>query len=159
MGKKSVDWIVRAQTVALPDSGFNQVQISKQLNISRHCVQNAVKKYKETRQYNDFPRTGRPKTISNRSVRHLKRLIKNDKRLNAPGITSDLNASLPKPISTRTVRRYLRDLGYEYVVKIKKQWLSNKHQQQRVDSCTQYMHWIPDDWRKVIFSDESTFMW
>ena len=34
-------------------------------------------------------------------------------------ITSDLNASLPKPVSTRTIRCYLRDLGYEYVVKIK----------------------------------------
>ena len=61
MGKKPVDSIVRAQVVALSDSGLNQVQISRQLNSSRHCVQNAVNKYKETRQYNDFPCTGRPK--------------------------------------------------------------------------------------------------
>ena len=100
----------------------------------------------------------RPKKIPNRGVRHLKRLIKDDGRLSAAKITSDLNGNLSKPVSTRTVRRYLRDLGYEYVVKIKKkQWLSNKHQQQRVDWCTQYMHWTPNDWRKVIFSDESTF--
>ena len=50
MGKKPVDSIVRAQALALSDSGHNQVQISRQLNISRHCVQNAVKKYTETRQ-------------------------------------------------------------------------------------------------------------
>ena len=61
MGKKPVDSIVRGQAVALSDNGLNQVQISRQLNISRHCVQNAVKKYKETRQYNDFPRTDCPK--------------------------------------------------------------------------------------------------
>ena len=61
MGKKAVDSIVRAQAVALSDSGLNQIQISRQLNISSPCVQNAVKKYKKTRQYNDFPRTGRPK--------------------------------------------------------------------------------------------------
>ena len=97
------------------------------------------------------------KKIPNRGVRHLKRLVKDDGRLSATKITSDLNTSLPKPVSTRTVRRYLRDLGYEYVVKIKRQWLSNKHQQQRVDWCIQYMHWTPDDWRKIIFSDESTF--
>ena len=52
MGKKSVDSIVRAQAAALSDSGLNQVQLSRQLNISTHCVQNAVKKYKKTRQYN-----------------------------------------------------------------------------------------------------------
>ena len=120
MCRKPVDSIVRAQAVALSDSGLNQVQISRQLNISRHCVQNAVKKYKESRQYNDFPHTGRPKKNPNRSVRHLKRLVIDDGRLSVAKITSDLNASLPKPVSTRMVRGYLRDLGYEYVVEIKK---------------------------------------
>ena len=63
MGKKPVDSIVRAQAVALSDAGLNQVEISSQLNISRHCVQNAIKKNKKTGQYNDFPRPGRPKKI------------------------------------------------------------------------------------------------
>ena len=119
MGKKPVDSIVPAQAVALSDSGLNQVQISRQLNISRHSVQNAVKRYKPARQYNDFPRTGRLKKIPNHGVQHLKRLIKDDGRLSAAKITSNLNDSLPKPVSTRTIRRYLRDLGYEYLVKIR----------------------------------------
>ena len=98
MGKKPVNSIVQAQAVALSDSGLNQVQISRQLNISKHCVQNAVKKYKETRQYNDFPRTDRPKKNPNRGVRHLKRLVKDDGCLSAAKIISDLNGSLPKPV-------------------------------------------------------------
>ena len=57
MDKNPVDSIVRAQAVALPDSGLNQVRISRQLNIYSHCVQNAVKKYKGTRQYNNFAST------------------------------------------------------------------------------------------------------
>ena len=56
--KKPVDSIVRAQAVALSDARFSHVQISKQLNISRHCVQNTVKKYNEIGQYNDLQRTG-----------------------------------------------------------------------------------------------------
>jgi hypothetical protein len=42
-------------------------------------------------------------------------------------------------------------------VKIKEQWLSDKHRRQRVASCKRYSSWTCDDWRKVIFSDESTF--
>ena len=65
--------------------------------------------------------------------------------------------SLFKPVSKRTVRRYLKKLGYEYAVKIKKQWLSTKHRKARVRWCERYQHWTFQGWRRVIFSDESTF--
>ena len=64
MGKKLVDSIVRAQAVALSDAGLSQVQISRQLDISRHCVQNPIKKYNETGQYNDLLQTGCPTKTS-----------------------------------------------------------------------------------------------
>ena len=60
-------------------------------------------------------------------------------------------------MSKRTVHRYLKKLGYEYSVKIKKQWLSTKHRKARVRWCERYQHWTFQDWRKVIFRDESTF--
>ena len=68
-----------------------------------------------------------------------------------------MNTRLPKSVATRTVHRYLRDLGCECVVKIKTQWLSSKNQQQRVDWYARYMHWTPEHCRKVIFYDESIF--
>ena len=157
MGKKPISSFKRAQIVALHNAGFNQVDISKDLHVSRCCVQNAIKKYKNFGRYDDLKRSGRPKKVVGRNLRHLKRLVKGDTRLSATKIASDLNASLPKPVTTRTIRTYLKDLGFEYVVKMKKQWLGVKHRQQRVAWCTQYMHWTQDDWKKVIFSDESTF--
>ena len=78
-------------------------------------------------------------------------------RLRSTKIASDLNASLPKPVTTRTVRTYLKELVFEYVIKVKKQWLSVQHRQQRVAWCTRHMNWSSDDWKNVIFSDESTF--
>ncbi|CAF1019607.1 unnamed protein product, partial [Didymodactylos carnosus] len=148
MGKKPIDPVIRAQAVALHGAGLNQVQISKQLKISRSCVQNTIKKYEELFRYNDLKHTGRPKKLSDREVRHLKKLVKGDSRLSAAKIASDLTNSLPKPVTIRTVRRYLKDLGFEYVVKIKKQWLSARHWQQRVAWCTQHLSWTHDDWRK-----------
>lgn len=157
MGKKASNPFIRAQVVALQKAGLNQVQISQQLKISRCCVQNAIKKFKVLGRFDDLKRSGRPKKLTNRGLRHLKRLVKGDSRLNARLITPDLNNSLSEPVSIVTVRRYLKKLGYEYAVKIKKQWLSPKHRQQRVAWCTQYSSWTCDDWKKVIFSDESTF--
>ena len=71
----------------------------------------------------------------------LKRLVKDEDRLSVVKIRKDLNTNLPKPVSRETVRRYLKNLGYEYAVKIKKSWLSTKHQKARVDWCKQHEHW------------------
>ena len=61
------------------------------------------------------------KQLDPRGFRDLKRLVKGDARLSATKIASDLNASLPKAVTTPTVRTYLTELAFEYVVKMKKQ--------------------------------------
>lgn len=61
MGKKAPSPLVRAQAVALHDSGLNQVQIAQQLKVSRCFVQNAIKKFGHRHHHNDAKRLGRPK--------------------------------------------------------------------------------------------------
>ena len=56
--------------------------------------------------------------------------------------------SLFNPVSKRTVHQYLKKLGYEYAVKIRKQWLSTKHRKARLRWCERYQHWTFRDWRK-----------
>ena len=132
-------------------------EVAAQLNISKRCVYNAVKKYEETGDFDDKHRSGRPPKIGERELRHLKRLIKNDNRLSCSKITTEINESLNKPVTRRTIFNYLKKLGYEYKVKIKKQWLTAQHRKQRVEWCNMYAHFTKDDWQNVIFSDESTF--
>jgi transposase len=157
MGKRSIQPYIRAQAVALYQSGLNLSKISEQLKVSRCCVQNAITKFEQHGIFEDLKRSGRPKALSERNVRELKRLVTGDNRLSVGKITSNLNGSLQKPVSKDTVRRCIRKLGYEYCVKIKKPWLSAKHKKARIEWCKQHQHWTICDWRKVIFSDESTF--
>ena len=160
MGKRAIDSHVRAQAVALYNNSKTKMsmnEVAMQLNVSKTCVFNAIKKHKETGEFTDKERTGRPKRLGERDQRHLKRLVKGENRLSMSKITRDLNESLPKPITSRTVFNYLKKLGYEYKVKLKKQWLSVKHREQRVAWCRKYAGFTRDDWRNIIFSDESTF--
>ena len=76
---------------------------------------------------------------------HLERLVKFESRLSASKITSELNNSLPKPVTTRTIRNYLRELSYEYVVKLTKQWSSTHHREQRVAWRNEHLHWTADE--------------
>ena len=137
--------------IALYDSGFNQVQISKQLNISHCCVENVINKYKQLDIYEDSKLSGRPKTVDGQGFGHLNRLVRGDARLSVTKVTSDLNGSLPKPETTRTVHTYLKELDFEYLVTVKKQRLSIQHLQQRVAWCTMCMKGTFDDWKHVIF--------
>ena len=76
-------------------------------------------------------RSDRLKSLSGCNIRELKTLVQDDNRLSTAKITTDLNISLFKPMSQRTVRRYLKKLDYEYAVNIKNQWLSTKHRKAR----------------------------
>ena len=107
-------------------------EVAKQLNISTTCVFNAVKNHKETGKFVDGKRSGWSQKLGERDQRHLKRLVQGENRLSMSKITKDLNQSLLECITSRTVFNYLKRLGYEYKVKLKKQWLSREHREQRV---------------------------
>lgn len=157
MGRRVIGPFIWPQAVALRQSGLNITKISKQLKVSRCCVRNAIVKFRDEATYTDSKWSGRPKILSNRAERELKRLVRSDNRLSVAKIRADLNVGLTKPVSKETVRRYLRKFGYEYAVKVKKPFLTENHRKARVDWCRQHLHRSIHDWRKVIFSDESTF--
>ena len=157
MGKKSIYPYVRVQVVALHDAALNQLRIPKQLKTSRCCSQNVIKKYKQLDRFDDLKHTGHSKKLSGRDICYLKRLVQGSSRLSASKIATNLNDSLPEPVTTRTIRGYLKDLAFEYVVKIQKQRLSAHHRQHRIAWYKQYLNWTKDHWRKVIFAGKSTF--
>ena len=121
MGKKYIHPHVRTQTVVLHDVALNQVQVAKQLKVSRCCVQSPIKIYKQLGRFDDLKYAERPRELSKLEIRHLKRLVKEDSRLGASKIAMELSTSLLQPVTTRTIRRYLKELAFEYVVKMKKQ--------------------------------------
>ena len=112
MGKKAVSAYTRAQAVALHQSGMNMCKISKQLNVSSKCVMNAIERYNKYGEFKDLKQSGRPKKLSHRDERHLRRLVKGKNRLSAAKIMADLNSSLLKPVTKRTVRNYLTKLYF-----------------------------------------------
>ena len=85
------------------EGGLNQVEISKQLKVARCCIQNAIKTFKTLGRYDDLKRSGRPKKILGRGIRHLKGLVKGEASLCVGKITSNLNSSLSAPVSTVTI--------------------------------------------------------
>ncbi|EIE86691.1 hypothetical protein RO3G_11402 [Rhizopus delemar RA 99-880] len=48
-----------------------------------------------------------------------------------------------------------KTLGFKATLKKSKPFLSEQHQKNRLNWCKEHQSWTVDDWRKVIFSDET----
>ena len=68
-----------------------------------------------------------------------------------------LEKFIGKKVSVSTVRRSLNDSGLYGRVARRKPLLNDKHRRKRLDFAKRYQSWTSEDWKKVIFSDESRF--
>ena len=65
--------------------------------------------------------------------------------------------SLPHPVSTKTIRRQLHILEYEYRVKLKEPFLTKTHKQKHLAWCQRHKDYITQNSMNTIFSDENTY--
>lgn len=96
----------------------------------------------------------RPRKLTYHNMRHLKRMLDDDRCLPLMEITNKMT-DIAK-VSCRIVRNALNDLPYRNRVAAKKPFLSEKHKAQRLVFARQYRDWTVEDW-KVIWTDESCF--
>lgn len=60
-------------------------------------------------------------------------------------------------VSQSRVRRALHVAGYYCRVAAKKPFLSDRHKRNRLDFARTLESWTVEDWKKVVWTDESTF--
>jgi transposase len=98
---------------------------------------------------------GRPSKLTPTNVRHALRLITSQQADNAAQVTRILQNITNQPLSTSTVCRHLKKAGMKAVVKKKRPFLKKQHRIARVDFALTHQHWTMEDWKKVVWSDET----
>lgn len=98
---------------------------------------------------------GRPSKLSTSDICYATHLIHSKKAENAVEVTRQLRDITNQPLSPETTRRALKKAGLKAVVKKKKPLLSLRHRRSRLDFALQYQYWTMEDWKRVIFSDET----
>lgn len=101
-------------------------------------------------------RCGRKKKTTPRDDAYLLRQSKKDPRKTSDALNSDLK-SLGIQISSSTVRRRLIAVGRKARRPIKKQLLTKLMKEKRYKWAKKYKDWSKEQWRKVLFTDESHF--
>lgn len=152
MKRLSKDTVHNAQV--LLRSGKSVRATSKTLGISVGAVLNIRKD-----DLNNIPilKAGRPYKVSKRTTRHIARdydigrisTLRQGKRLNKAIEGFDIHRS--------TVDKYLKMEGLKTYVQQKKRGLTKDQKAARLKFARDHLHWTVDDWKQVMFSDETIF--
>ena len=136
----------------LLDSGQSAHQISSSTGIHTSTISRLRSKHRSSLQKS---LGGRPSKLSPANTRHAIHLITSRKAENAVQITRTLKDIINQPLSAKTVQRHLSQAGMKAVVKKKRPFLSKRHRRERLDFAITHQHWTMDDWKRVVWSDET----
>jgi transposase len=138
--------------ITLLDSGLSLRQIGLQLGVSHLTVRRVRDKARPNIQKGQG---GRPTKLTITDKRKLLRMVMSGKADTAVQLSQELKMSTDTTVSAETVRRTLKGAGMKAVVKKKKLQLLPRHIRQRLDFAKRHQYWTVDDWKQVIWSDET----
>jgi transposase len=138
--------------LSLLDSGISGHKISSQTGVSVATISRICSRH---RSHLHKAPGGCPTKLSDTNIRHALRLIGSGRADNAVQVTKALQDITNQPLSTQTVRNGLKQVGMKAVVKKKRPFLSKHHRRERMDFAIAHQHWTLDDWKKVVWSDET----
>lgn len=139
---------------------IEQGQSSRQIAESTGVSHTTINNYRKSLDLNTpKPKAGAPRKLSPRDKRHIVNLATGAKIKTAIEIAKEVNIfkqlSNEKTINVQTVRRALKEQGFETRVRVNKPKLTVKHRKARLKWAEAHKEWTLDDWKRVIWSDET----
>ena len=101
------------------------------------------------------PKAGRPSKLTPYDKRKLVRDMSSGRIQTAVDAAKELSNTMETQLHPEAIRRVLRKSGLKAIKKKKKPFLSRKHRQQRLEFARKYSNWTPEDFKRVIWSDET----
>jgi len=162
----------RAQVITLKEVGQTNEQISETTGVSiRHIRQlyanalnrgydPAVSKQLKDEYFVEAPRSGRPKKITE----SLKQEVLQSVRKSRKGRTQTLielaretgGPRSLKGVGYMSIHRILRQAGMKKVKPTRKPGLTDAQKEARLAFCLKHKDWTLEDWKDVIWSDETS---
>jgi transposase len=149
---KSISSSQTDNILSLYTSQYSVHQIAAKTGLGKSTVARVIKKA--------FPDKenlvgGRPSKLSATDKRAVVQQIISGKADNAVQATHFINSIITNPVSSQTVRNTLKEATLKAVTKKKKPILSSANIKKRLAFALKYQHWTVEDWKRVIWSDET----
>lgn len=143
----------RNQAIGMLNAGTSVVEVSRLFGCTRKTIERLRRRFRVTGNVRDRPRSGRPRVTSAADDRYIVIQHLRNRRLPATA-TGRQHGIHPQTVRNRLrqnvqpIRAYRPYCG---------QILTQRHRAARRDWCRRHLRWRRNDWRFVLFSDESRF--
>ncbi|CAI9558463.1 unnamed protein product, partial [Staurois parvus] len=126
--------------------------ISWLLNIPLSTVSGIITKWKQLGTTATQPPSGRPRHMTGRGQRMLKRTVRRSRQLSAESPAKDLQTWCGLQMSPTTVRRELHGMGFHGRAAASKPSITKCNAKRGMQWCKACRHWTLEQWRRVLWS-------
>ena len=129
--------------------------IAEQIGVHESTVYRFLKKYDQDGTVTPTLRPGKQSKISDREVKNIILIIKRSRKIPLEKLREEAGMN---HVSLATLSRAIKfRTPYRSRLCPRKPFISIKNMRKRVQWCREHMEWTNDDWRRVVWSDESPF--
>ncbi len=144
-----------ARIVELKNIGQSDHEIARRFNLHRTTIPRLIKRFAESGDpYFRKHKPGRPHKLQERDVRHGAILLARTEAANVTELTKKAFPHVSRPTMARALHQY----RLVSRVRRSKPWISPANVAKHKAWAAAHTEWTVDDWKQVIFSDESKFM-
>jgi transposase len=127
------------------------------LKLPQSAVGNVIVRWKREGTTTTKPRLGRPRLMTDRDRRALKKVIRETRPTSSETIAREFRSATNCPASTMTVRRELRGTGFHGRAAVHRPNISPVITKRCLKWCKERRHWTVDNWKRVIYGDVSGY--
>ena len=146
--------------ITLRNEGQSNQKIAETSNVSPRAVAKTIKGFNETGSHEDRSRKVRQRVTSADEKEFIWVTSLRNPKLTAAQIRDQMNTTQSpssRHISTTTVRRRLRESGLHGQIVARKPLLRRGNKHERCVWVKKHKEWTLDQWKSVLWSDESKF--
>ncbi len=137
--------------------GKTYKQITEIFEIPKSTIGDIVRCFKNENRIASITQTGWLKLLTEHDKRVIVRKIKRNLRLNAPKVRAKVFEEISKDVSSSTIRRTLKNNGYNGRIARQKPLINAMNRKHRLDFAKQYRDKLEHFWYDVIFAGESKY--
>lgn len=143
----------RRLIVRLYIEGVSQREICRRTGRTRTAVSRITQAYRDEARLGDAHRTGRQRITREEEDQLIVAAAVADPFLSA----RDIREALSLNVSCKTIQRRLQEAGLQNHIAAQKPLLTESQRRARLEFAREVAEWTVENWREVVFTDESTF--